>query len=61
MKKFLEELEEKYTLEDITGYIGSLLADESDFADEETYQECVESGLDFLQDLYDMASKQLAE
>ena len=59
MEQFLKELNEKYTLEDFTGHLGVLLADENTFADEEEYELLVNSALDFLQEVLDIASKNL--
>ena len=52
MENFLKELNEKFTLEDFTGHLGVLLSDDTD-------EEDAQAGLDFLQEIYEMAVNNL--
>lgn len=58
-KTFFDELAETFTVEDFTGNIGVLLADEGDFEDDESYNKAVNKGLEWLEKLYEIACKHL--
>lgn len=57
-KNFFDELKELYDVEDFTGHIGVLL---SNVREDKGYEQdgAVEGALDFLQEIYDLATKHL--
>ena len=58
MEEFLNELNEKFVLDDFTGHLAFLLADRNtaEMSDEE-YEETFNEGLKFLQEILDIAIK----
>lgn len=59
MDNFFKELSKLYDVEDFTGNIGVLLADDSSFENKKEQLKAQKGALDFLQSVYDIASKYL--
>ena len=59
MEKFLEKLQQKYDLDDFTGYLGTFLDLDYDLykksENETDYQVIMDSCMQFLQDVYNIA------
>ena len=59
MNKFYNELNKLYDVEDFTGHLGVLLGNDDGFENEEEKEKAVQSALEFLQSIYDIASKNI--
>ena len=59
MNKFYNELNKLYDVEDFTGHLGVLLGNDDGFENEADKEQAVKGALEFLQSIYDIASRNI--
>lgn len=57
MEKFFKKIAEIYTVDDFRGHLAVLLGDEGSFSSEEERKEALDSGCEFLKEIYILAQE----